>query len=80
MFDEPSIASGQDMSSSSIQALWKILTNLSVSEALMFGFFALCAVGGALTAIFIAIRALIDVRKERRSTEPQGRQSAKRHG
>ena len=56
------------MSSSSIQALLKILANLSVSEALILGFLLLCAVGGALTAILIGIRAILEARKERRST------------
>ena len=54
------------MGNSSLQALWKLLTNLSVSEALMFGFLLLCALGGTLTAIYIGIRAVMDMRKERR--------------
>ena len=59
------------MSSSSIDALWKILTSLSVSEALLLGFLLLCALGGAVTAIFIGLRAIMDIRKERQANRPQ---------
>jgi hypothetical protein len=68
------------MSSTSMQALWKLLTSLSVSEAVLFGFFLLCAVGGILTAIFIGIRAVVDVRKERRSNRPDSPHGANRRG
>jgi len=53
------------MSSSSINNLWKVLANLSGTDALLLGFLLLCAVGGAAVAIYIGIRAVVDVRKER---------------
>ena len=54
------------MSSSSISALWKILANLSGVDALLLGFLLLCAVGGLVVAIYVAISAALDVRRERR--------------
>jgi hypothetical protein len=59
------------MGTTSIGALWKMLTSLSVSEALLLGFLVLCAVGGTITAIFIGVRAAMDFRKERRTNRPQ---------
>ena len=55
------------MSSSSLNSLWKILTNLSGGDALLLGFLLLCAVGGALVAIYVAISALLDLHRERRA-------------
>jgi len=52
-------------------ALWRVLTSLSVSDALLLGFLVLCAVGGTITAIFIGVRAAMDFRKERRMNRPQ---------
>jgi hypothetical protein len=66
------------MGSSSLNALWTVLTNLSGSEALLFGFLLLCAAGGAVVAIYIAIRALMDARKERRAR--RGRHHVKSQG
>ena len=54
------------MSSSSIAALWKALTNLSGTQALVLGFLLLCAIGGACIAIYVGIRAVLDAREERR--------------
>ena len=53
------------MSSSSINHLWKVLANLSGTDALLLGFLLLCAVGGAAVAIYIGIRGVVDVRRER---------------
>ena len=55
------------MSSSSISNLWKMLTNLSGTDALLLGFLVLCAVGGVVVAIYIAISAAVAARKERRN-------------
>jgi hypothetical protein len=55
------------MSSSSISNLWKVLTNLSGTDALLLGFLLLCAVGGVLVAIYIAFSAALDVYRERRA-------------
>jgi len=68
------------MSSSSISNLWRTLTNLSGTDALLLGFLLLCAVGGALVAIYIAISALLDARRERRAERMhQAAKIANRH-
>jgi hypothetical protein len=54
--------------SSSLSALWKVLTNLSGAEALLFGFLVLCALGGAAVAIYTGLRAIMDSRRERRGS------------
>ena len=59
------------MSNSSINALWKTLTSLSGMDALLLGFLLLCALGGALVAIYVGIRAVADARKERRAVRMQ---------
>jgi hypothetical protein len=43
-----------------------MLMNLSGMEAVLLGLLLLCAVGGALVAIYIAISAALDVRRKRR--------------
>jgi hypothetical protein len=55
------------MSNSSISTLWKLLTNLSGTDALLLGLLLLCAIGGAAIAIYIAISAALDTRRTRRS-------------
>ena len=54
------------MGSSNISSLWKMLMNLSGTDALLLGLLLLCAVGGVLVAIYIAISAALDVRRQRR--------------
>jgi hypothetical protein len=68
------------MSGSSISNLWRTLTNLSGTDALLLGFLLLCAVGGALVAIYVAISALLDARRERRAERRhQAAEIANRH-
>jgi hypothetical protein len=59
------------MSNSNINALWKTLTSLSGIDALLLGFLLLCAAGGALVAIYVGIRAVVDSRRERRADRMQ---------
>jgi len=55
------------MNTTSVNNLWKMLSNLSGTDALLLGFLLLCAVGGALVALYIAISALLDARRQRRA-------------
>ncbi len=49
-----------------MSTLWKILTNLSGMDALLLGFLLLCAVGGVVVAIYVAISATLHGRRGRR--------------
>ena len=62
------------MSTTSVAAFWRMLSNLSVMEALLLGFLLLCAVAGALVAIYIGIRSLMDARRGRRGGRPRNPQ------
>ena len=54
------------MSALSVNSLLKLLSSLSAFEALLLGLLVLCAFGGAAVAIYIGIRALIEVRAKHR--------------
>lgn len=55
------------MGSASLNALLRLLTNLSGVDALILGFLVLCAVCGAVVAIYVGLRAFIDARRNRRT-------------
>ena len=68
------------MNTTSVNNLWKMLTNLSGTDAMLLGFLLLCAVGGALVAIYIAISALLEARRKRRAERMhQAAKIANRH-
>ncbi len=54
------------MGTLNIQSLVKLSSSLSAFEALTLGLLVLCAIGGVLVAIYIAIRSIIEARAERR--------------
>jgi hypothetical protein len=56
------------MGNPTLSGLWKTLQSLSGVEALMLGFLLVCAVGGALVAIYIGITAFINARRDRRES------------
>jgi hypothetical protein len=49
-----------------MSTLWKVLTNLSGMDALLLGFLLLCAIGGVVVAIYVAISATLAGRRGRR--------------
>jgi hypothetical protein len=55
------------MGTLSVNSLLKLSSSLSAFEVLLLGFLVACALGGALVAIFLAIRSLMEVRAKRRA-------------
>jgi hypothetical protein len=54
------------MGTLSIDSLLKLSSSLSAVEALMLGFLLLCAIGGVVVAIYVAMRTILEARAERR--------------